>query len=122
MKSLAPFISFLILILSFQSGASICPDGWVNIEQADGRQQFCIELQKQNQVKTYEASLICEAKNAKVCTSDQWVAACQRGRISSQGWEWAISLNQYLSIVGNTDCMDLAFGELAPAASLRCCK
>jgi len=109
------FINFCI-----STFAIACPEGWS--EATLNKQSYCIEITKVENIKSHEASLICEAKEAKVCTSEQWMSACRAGLISTGSWEWSISIGQYISIVGNNDCNDLAFGELSPVANLRCCK
>jgi hypothetical protein len=115
-------ILFFATIIMTTTKSYSCPIGWASVPKLDSAQEFCIETQKTMQVKAHEAHLICEEKDAKVCSTEQWTNACQSGVISSQGWEWSVSLDQYTSIIGNNDCTDLGFGELAPVANLRCCK
>lgn len=113
-------ILFLMPFFTCQSHANQCIEGWA--ESTLNQRRFCIELTHIENVKAHEAALICEEKGAKVCSTGQWVAACNIGIISTGNWEWSVSLEQYTSIVGNNDCTDVAFGELLPIANLRCCK
>ncbi|NOT78637.1 MAG: hypothetical protein HOP07_06490 [Bacteriovoracaceae bacterium] len=121
MKKTGFFNAFMAIFVSLIFNISIaCEVGWQEIEHDSG--SFCIEESKQINIKSHEIYDICESKGARVCSTDQWVKACQGNQLHTDGWEWSISLGQYPSITGNRDCSDLGFGELSPVANLRCCK
>lgn len=114
---------FVVLINILLSSTSYsCPTGWEIVKSTNSSSEFCIESETIQGIKAHEAHILCEEKEAKVCSTEQWVQACTSGTIRSQGWEWSVSLGQYTSIVGNNDCGDIGFGELSPVANLRCCK
>lgn len=113
-------IPLAALLLSTSSEAA-CPSGYVALSSAGGN--FCAEVEARPHVRSFEAAPACEDKGARVCSANEIETACFSGKVngSGLGWEWSLSLDQYLSASANGSCDALAYGELTDRASLRCC-
>lgn len=121
LRSLALALVPLTALLFSATSEAACPAGFAALNSAHGN--FCAEIEAKAHVRSFEAAPACEDRSARVCSASEIETACYSGKVngSGLGWEWSLSLGQYLSASANGSCDALAYGELTDRASLRCC-
>ena len=114
------------LVRAERRARSACPAGQVMVNE-----QYCIEIQERDTLDFYQASAVCGALNARLCTWMEWYYACNNATtIGVTGmvgnWEWTNNTangDQLARVVGQSTCTQAATSPTTagPKRNFRCC-